>query len=167
MPEVRRGITCPAIPPLHSPCSAFSSFLGFFCFFDSPPPYPCCLAEGAGCFFFFCRCVITTSGESQTDASPPPLLRVSHHTQPAAAFIIRAQIMANRSPCCNCSHDHNPGGRGEGLATHILLCVLRRFDLADTSQGRPFDYVTKTGLVLVFSSQTKFLFLKKKWFKTV
>lgn len=111
--------------------------------------------------FFFRQCVITTSGESQTDASPPPLLRVSHHTQPAAAFIIRAQIMANRSPCCNCSHDHNPGGRGEGLATHILLCVLRRFDLADTSQGRPFNYVTKTGLVLVFSSQTKFLFFKK------
>lgn len=158
MPEVRRGITCPRHPAATFALFGIRLIFGGFLFFWLASPLPMLPCRRCWMFFFFRRCVITTSGESQTDASPPPLLRVSHHTQPAAAFIIRAQIMANRSPCCNCSHDHNPGGWGEGLATHILLRMLRRFDLADTSQGRPFDYVTKTGLVLVFSSQTKFLF---------
>lgn len=132
MPEVRRGIT--------------------------PPRYPCCLAEGAGCFGFFSAGVSSQpqGNHKQMRPLPPSCVSLTTHNLQQPLLSERRWWLIARCAATVATVIIRDGGGG--LTTHILLCVLRRFDLADTIQGRPFDYVTKTGLVLVFSSQTKFLF---------
>lgn len=77
--------------------------------------FPCCphnaLQGGLDSGCFLAAASSATSGELQTDATPPPpsllilslILSVSVTTLP----IVRVQVMANRRLCCTCSHKHH------------------------------------------------------------
>lgn len=160
MLEVRRGMACPAIPPLYSPCSAFSSFFLWVFFVTRLPVTHAALQKVLDVLFFFFPPVRHHNLRGITNrCNPSPLLHVTHHTQPAAAFIIRTQMMANRSLCCNCSHNHNPGRDG-GATTHILLCVLRRFD-SETRVKEDLSIMSQRQvLCLCFPVKLHFCFLK-------
>lgn len=101
---------------------------------------PCCFTHNAlqggldsGCFL--AAASSATSGELQTDATPPPpsllilslILSVSVTTQP----IVRVQVMANRRLCCTCSHKHDHlgfyccmGFKDEGFQPRHRVCCI-------------------------------------------